>query len=152
MECSFINRTKQTWFKQYYPCLLEVSKKCEEVLELDDDYSISVIFVRSAKIKEINRQYRNINKVTDVISFALNDEIDDYEMIEENKDLGDIFINIDYVISQATAYGHSQKREIGFLFCHGLLHCLGYDHMTKEDEEVMFGLQNKIIDQVVSRD
>jgi probable rRNA maturation factor len=66
-------------------------------------------------------------------------------------DLGDIFINIDYARRQAKEYGHSEKREICFLFTHGLLHCLGYDHMTEKDEKEMFGLQDRILDPIVSR-
>ncbi len=108
--------------------------------------------VRSKKIKEINRDYRNIDRVTDVISFAINDQIDDYEMMETEKELGDVFINVDYAYLQAKEYGHSFEREFAFLFLHGLLHCLGYDHMQKEDEEVMFKIQDLIIDQVVKRE
>ena len=70
---------------------------------------------------------------------------------EETKDLGDLFINIDYARRQAREYGHSEAREFGFLFTHGLLHCLGYDHMTPEEEKEMFALQDRILDPLVSR-
>ena len=76
-----------------------------------------------------------------------------YEVIGRSaEDLGDLFINIDYARRQAKEYGHSYEREMGFLFTHGLLHCLGYDHMTESDEKVMFDLQKKILDPIVSRD
>ncbi len=70
---------------------------------------------------------------------------------EEEKDLGDLFINIDYAKKQAKEYGHSYQREIGFLFTHGLLHCLGYDHMEPKDEKVMFALQDQILDPIIKR-
>ena len=72
-------------------------------------------------------------------------------MVEGMNDLGDIFINIDYARKQAKQYGHSYRREIAFLFTHGMLHCLGYDHMKEEDEKVMFALQDDILDPVIDR-
>ena len=70
---------------------------------------------------------------------------------EEQSDLGDLFINIDYARRQAKRYGHSFLREVCFLFTHGLLHCLGYDHQTEEEEKEMFSLQEKILDPIVCR-
>ena len=113
------------------------------------DYVIYVTFVRSRSIHAINRDYRGIDRPTDVISFAIQDDLEDFE--EENKDLGDIFINIDYARKQAEEYGHSYEREICFLFTHGLLHCLGYDHMEEKDAEVMFKLQDEILDPIQPR-
>ena len=118
-------------------------------MKLDEDYEISVTFVRSRTIHTINRDYRGIDRPTDVISFAIQDDLEDFE--EENKDLGDIFINIDYARKQAKEYGHSYEREICFLFTHGLLHCLGYDHMEEKDAEVMFKLQDEILDPIQPR-
>ena len=104
----------------------------------------NVIIVDNPKIHEINKEYRNIDRETDVISFALEDEksfnTTDVRM------LGDIYISIDKVRSQAKEYGHSFKRELYFLSIHGLLHLLGYDHMTEEDEKVMFGKQEEVLD------
>ena len=79
-----------------------------------------------------------------MISFAEIDS-DDYDYLCDEVNLGDIFINVDRVYSQAKKYGHSIKREFIFLFIHGLLHLLGYDHMEKEDEKIMFALQDKIV-------
>ena len=152
MNIVITNKTRSKEFKPYYYLFDQVAKVAEKELELKDDYTISVILVRSKKIKEINRDYRNIDRVTDVISFAINDQIDDYEMMETEKELGDVFINVDYAYLQAKEYGHSFEREFAFLFLHGLLHCLGHDHMQKEDEEVMFKIQDLIIDQVVKRE
>ena len=112
-------------------------------LELDN-CEFNIIFVDNKRIHEINKEYRNIDRETDVISFALEDEMD-----IEYKDfrlLGDIYISIDKAISQADEYGHAVLREVCFLATHGILHLLGYDHMNKEDEEKMFSLQNKLLD------
>ncbi len=108
------------------------------------DASFSVIIVDNEKIHEINKTYRGIDRPTDVISFAL-EEDEDYEVKERL--LGDIYISIDKVYEQAKSYGHSVKRELFFLVTHGFLHLLGYDHMEKKDEEVMFPLQEKILNE-----
>ncbi len=130
------------------------NEKLEEIKELDDytkyllgymhvDASFSVIIVDNDKIHEINREYRGIDRPTDVISFAL-EENEEYEIKERL--LGDIYISIDKVYEQAKEYNHSVKRELFFLVTHGFLHLLGYDHMNKEDEEKMFSLQEEILD------
>ena len=108
-----------------------------------DNCVFSIIFVSEKEIQRINKEYRKIDKITDVISFAFEDN----ENISYNnvRVLGDIYICIPRMISQAKEYGHSEKRELAFLTVHGLLHLLGYDHQTKEDEEVMFGLQELIL-------
>ena len=107
------------------------------------DSIMSIIIVDNKTIHEINKQYRNIDRETDVISFAL----EEGETIEEPvKTLGDIYISIDKVYEQAKEYNHSVKRELFFLVTHGFLHLLGYDHMVKEDEEKMFSLQEEILD------
>ena len=127
-----------------------IAKRTEKELKLANDLEISVTFVRSRTIHIINRDYRGIDRPTDVISFAIRDGLEDF-IPDEEKDLGDLFINIDYVRKQAREYGHSEKRELGFLFTHGLLHCLGYDHMNPEDEKKMFALQDRILDPIISR-
>ena len=144
MMVNIINRTKYNDFEEYYPLIERYYKKTLKVLELEDNYATSLIICGPVSIRRINREYRNIDKVTDVISFAL---LDDEETVEYEDDieLGDIFINRNRVISQAEEYGHSVKREFVFLFVHGLLHLFGYDHMNKEDEKIMFGLQKKIV-------
>ena len=144
MMVNIINRTKYNDFEEYYPLIERYYKKTLKVLELEDNYATSLIICGPVSIRRINREYRKIDKVTDVISFAL---LDDEETVEYEDDieLGDIFINRNRVISQAEEYGHSVKREFVFLFVHGLLHLFGYDHMNKEDEKIMFGLQKKIV-------
>lgn len=130
------------------------NEKLDEINELDAytkylleymkiDASFSVIIVDNAKIHEINKQYRGIDRPTDVISFAL-EEDENYEV--KMRLLGDIYISIDKVYEQAKEYNHSVKRELFFLVTHGFLHLLGYDHMEKDEEEEMFSLQEKILD------
>lgn len=103
----------------------------------------NIIFVDNAKIHELNKQYRDVDKSTDVITFAL----EDHEDIEfaDGRVLGDIYISIDKAKEQAKEYGHSLKRELAFLCIHGFYHLLGYDHMTKEDENVMFAKQEEVL-------
>ena len=104
----------------------------------------NVIIIDNDSIHKINKEYRGIDRPTDVITFALEDnkKIDTPEV----RILGDIYISYDKVISQAQEYGHSTKRELCFLGVHGLLHLLGYDHMNKKDEEEMFSLQKELLD------
>lgn len=109
-----------------------------------NDVMFNVIFVDNNTIREINREYRGIDRETDVISFALEDNED--ITFEFGRLLGDIYISVDKMKEQALEYGHSELREMAFLTVHGLLHLLGYDHMTKEDEEVMFKEQELILD------
>jgi len=108
---------------------------------LDNCY-FDVVFVNNKEIKEINKKYRNKDKVTDVISFALQD---DYEMNVTPKMLGDIYISIDKAYGQAREYKHTNLREVLFLALHGLLHLLGYDHI-KDDAE-MFEKQEVILNE-----
>ncbi len=103
----------------------------------------SIIFVTDEEIHEMNKNYRQVDRVTDVISFALEDNED--VVYDDIRMLGDIYICIDQMKRQAIDYGHSEKRELSFLAVHGLLHLLGYDHMTEEDEKVMFSLQELIL-------
>lgn len=115
-----------------------IQKVFEPIL---DDKIFSIIFVDDQKIQELNRTYRKVDRVTDVISFALCDDPEN----EFEDELGDIFIDIEQAKRQAADYGHSIEREVAFLAVHGYLHLCGYDHMTKEDEEVMCRKQEEIL-------
>lgn len=136
----------------------EVFNETDEKIDLEEEKKIieyalkykklnnvvfNVIFVNNETIRQINKEYRNIDKETDVISFALedNEEI----TFEFGRLLGDIYISVPKMQSQAKEYGHSVTREMAFLTIHGLLHLLGYDHMTKEDEKIMFKEQELIL-------
>ena len=106
--------------------------------------TFNVIFVDSDKIRELNKTYRNIDRETDVISFALEDGEANINF-EFGRLLGDIYICVPKMKAQAKEYGHSIAREMGFLTVHGLLHLLGYDHMSKEEEKIMFAKQEEIL-------
>lgn len=104
----------------------------------------NIIFVSNEKIHEINFNYRGVDKVTDVISFALEDANDVKE--PGMRILGDIYIAINVAYNQAEIYGHSNIREICFLATHGILHLLGYDHMEEEEEKIMFTKQKELLE------
>lgn len=106
---------------------------------------ISFIIVDNENIRKINNEYRHIDRATDVITFASIDDALDDEIPEE---LGDIFISWEKVIEQANEYGHSVLREFSFLVTHGLLHSLGYDHQNENDEALMFGIQDEILNKL----
>ncbi len=107
------------------------------------DAIFSIIFVNNEEIHKMNKETRGVDRPTDVISVALEDAPDDFD---EMRVLGDIFISIPKMQEQAKVYGHSEKRELSFLVVHGMLHLLGYDHTkSKEEEKIMFDLQDKIL-------
>ena len=132
----------------------------QDILELDEvknvlykamekenleNTSFNLIIVDNEYIHELNKNYRHIDRETDVITFALEDD-DTLIVGGDERILGDIYISIDKAKSQALEYGHSLLRELSFLAVHGFYHLLGYDHMTKEDEEVMFKKQDEVLD------
>lgn len=105
----------------------------------------NVIIVNNEYIHYLNKEYRNIDRPTDVISFALEDNKE--ENFTNVRILGDIYISIDKAKEQSNEYGHSLDREMCFLALHGLLHLLGYDHMNKKDEKIMFEKQELILNE-----
>lgn len=132
----------------------------EEIVELDtvekvlysaiakeklDNVVFNLIIVDNKYIHELNKMYRNIDRETDVITFALEDE-DTIIIPGDERILGDIYISIDKAKSQAEEYGHSLLRELSFLAVHGFYHLLGYDHQTEEEEKIMFGKQEEVLD------
>lgn len=136
------------------PAAIELVKKVltyvaeQEGIEKDAELSIS--FVSDEEIQEINRTYRGKDQPTDVISFAMQEQGEGEIQIvgEEFVILGDIIISMDRTKEQAAEYGHSFERELAFLATHGLLHLIGYDHMTEEDEKEMFAKQEKYLQAV----
>ena len=121
--------------------LIDFALKYNEI----ENAIFNIIIVNEDTIRYLNKNYRNKDSVTDVISFALED---DKSFIETNvRVLGDIYICLEKAKLQALEYGHSFLRELSFLTIHGLLHLLGYDHMNKDDEEVMFKLQEMILNE-----
>ena len=129
----------------------DLMNKCIiESLNLENftqNVEISLSIVNNEEIKEINNLHRNIDKETDVLSFPL---LDDFENIDYNTNhpipLGDIIISIEKAIAQANEYNHSLMRELCFLTVHSMLHLLGYDHMEKAEEEIMFKKQEEVLE------
>ena len=111
-----------------------------------DEAIFNIIIVDNDYIHKLNKEYRNIDRETDVITFALEDD-DSIIVGDEVRVLGDIYISIDKAREQAKEYNHSLKRELSFLAVHGFYHLLGYDHETKEEEEVMFKKQEAVLDE-----
>jgi len=131
-------------FEQDYLAIIETTLK---YLQIDDDVELSAVLVDDQRIHDINRDYRHIDRATDVISFALEDS-EQFYVEGMPRSLGDIFISVDHAKAQAKEYGHSLRREMCFLFTHGLLHLLGYDHMNEDDEKEMFAVQDAILNQL----
>ncbi|WP_100406757.1 rRNA maturation RNase YbeY [Bacillus solitudinis] len=128
--------------------VMDIVKKGTEMEGLAGEVELSISFVDNKRIQEINRQYRDKDQPTDVISFALNEQ-DEEELDIVSEDmpnvLGDIIISVPRIQEQATEYGHSFERELAFLTIHGFLHLLGYDHETEEEEKEMFSRQEEIL-------
>lgn len=133
-------------YEEKYQRLTEIAL---DILKLKFSPIVSISFVNNKYIHKINKKYRGIDRETDVISFAFLDNLTNRDELLKSGGvvaLGDIYISIDKAQEQAQTYGHPLERELSFLYVHGLLHLLGYDHMNKEDEEVMFSLQEKILE------
>lgn len=143
MEIGLFNETNYD-LSEYLDEIKKVLSRGLKVLKIDEAI-FNVIFVDNDYIHELNKNYRNIDRETDVITFALED---DKTFNPEIRILGDVYISIDKAISQSEEYNHSLRRELCFLAVHGLLHLLGYDHMKKEEEEVMFKLQEDILNEM----
>ena len=132
-------------YQAIYEALLEKTLKH---LSLNFDPYISVTIVDNDYIHEINRTYRHKDAPTDVISFAFMDDNPERDNLFHSGKmvvLGEIYISYQKAEQQAQDYGHSLERELKFLFVHGLLHLLGYDHMNEKDEKIMFALQDEIL-------
>ena len=146
LKLSCINKTKSALLPGDYRAL--AGRVCRACLDCEPDSAekseVAVTIVDDSEIRELNREYRGIDSATDVLSF---------EMGEENPEtgavmLGDIIISIDSAVHQSQEYEHSLERELAFLTIHGMLHLLGYDHMTEEEEKVMFAKQDEILERL----
>ncbi|MDY4588927.1 MAG: rRNA maturation RNase YbeY [Oscillospiraceae bacterium] len=122
---------------------------------IDDTAEVSVTLVDNEGIRQLNKEHRDIDRETDVLSFPLGDD-DGYEIDPDNDAimLGDIVISLEKAAQQAQEYGHSYRREVAFLITHSLFHLLGYDHVNSEEEEKeMFGKQEKVLEKLgITRD
>lgn len=144
---------------EYEKTIKKVVDKCFEVENLQNtNLYISITLTNPEEIKTINKQYRNINKATDVLSFPMFEK-DELETKIKNKDyvcedvLGDIIISIEKVQEQAEEYGHSFERELSYMIVHGFYHLMGYDHIKEEDKKVMRPKEEKVLNDLkIKRD
>lgn len=116
-----------------------IRRVCDEVGRVygpEEPWEMSVLLCDNKRIHELNREYRHIDRPTDVLSFALN-EGDEVNGEAESQLLGDLVISLERTAEQAKEYGHPFERELAYLTVHGCLHILGYDHMTEEDKKEM---------------
>ena len=131
-------------------------KAALEYMDFPLKSEVSVMFTDDEEIHELNRMHRGVDRPTDVLSFPLFEYDENGDITEDDLDfnpngemlLGDIVISLETASRQAQEYGHSFEREIGFLTVHSMLHLFGYDHMTPEDEEEMFGYQREILERM----
>lgn len=146
MQIDFIDETNSLTNKEKKDVeqLLQLAAEMEKVKERAE---LSITFVDNESIRSLNKEYRGIDRETDVLSFALNDgeEEVDHDFEEMPKLLGDIVVSVEKAATQAEEYGHSYQRELGFLVVHGFLHLLGYHHEEKEAEKIMFARQEQIL-------
>ncbi|MDE5617819.1 MAG: rRNA maturation RNase YbeY [Ureaplasma sp.] len=134
---------KKIRLKHYQKLLITIANHTYKKLNLKGEIIFDCSFVNAKKIREINNQYRKKDYPTDVISFALWDN-----KTNQTDLLGELYICYEKIVEQHRKYHHSFKREISFLFLHGLLHLLGYDHMNEKDEKIMFNLQDIILNEL----
>lgn len=143
--------------EQHQQIILDVIELTAKHLGLSIESEVDISIVDNDTIHQLNKQYRGIDRPTDVLSFALTEgdeemgfefamEADeDFESLPEH--LGDIIISYPKIVEQAADYGHSFERELAFLTVHGFLHLNGYDHQTEAEEKEMFGIQNEVLEE-----
>ncbi|MBM6754275.1 MULTISPECIES: rRNA maturation RNase YbeY [Lactobacillaceae] len=149
MELTIFDHSQGKLSEQQKALAKDLLAKAATKLNLPANAELSLTLVRNPEMKDLNRKYRGVDRATDVISFAINDD-QDFAVPAELKDelpmdLGDLFISLDKVQEQALFLGHSEEREFGFLLVHGFLHLNGYDHEKPADEAKMFKLQEEIL-------
>lgn len=153
MEIIFDDRQE---FKKLEDSIMEnikaVMKECLAYEGYSDDYEVSLSFVTNDEIKELNNNFRGIDKVTDVLSFPMLTD-DEFDIEYEEESLGDIVISVERASEQAEEYGHSLEREICFLVCHSMFHLLGYDHMEEDEAKDMHAREEAVLQKLsITRD
>lgn len=142
------NRTKEVFSVELSDVIEKLIQQSLEYEMFEKPCEVSVSIVDDNEIRQINNQFRNIDRATDVLSFPLLtfEEGEVFDLNEKDEVLlGDIIISLERAREQALEYGHSLKREVAFLTAHSMLHLLGYDHMEEEEEKEMFAKQNEIL-------
>ena len=157
MTITIEEETQVSFDFDYKKVIESVINQAMDYKECPYEAEVSVVLTDNAAIKEINKEFRQIDNPTDVLSFPLvdYDEPGNFDFLEERDDcfnpesgelmLGDIVISVEKVFEQAEKYGHSPERELAFLTAHSMLHLFGYDHMTKEEAAVMEQGQEEIL-------
>ena len=141
IEIILSNETKEE-LKENYESIINIAiNKAGEIMELKDDWEVSVSIVSPEDIRMLNRDYRGVDEVTDVLSFPL-----DFDVDVPMKMLGDIVINLEKIESQALEFNHSEERELSYLTVHSMLHLLGFDHIDEEDRVEMRKKENEIME------
>ncbi len=125
--------------EEYKKLICDVVQEAARIEDFTNHSEVNVLIVDNEAIREINKEHRDIDRATDVLSFPMED-------FEEDGILGDLVISSERAEEQRIDYGHSIEREISFLTAHGMLHLFGYDHMTEEEEKEMFAKQEQILE------
>lgn len=134
ISINYSNETKENLEDTYIEIIERAIDGTVKVMEMNKDYEVSVSLVDGKSIKKLNKEYRGVDKVTDVLSFPLDFETDiDLPLIM----LGDVVINLEKIKEQAVEYGHSELRELSYLTVHSMLHLIGYDHIEEDDQKEM---------------
>ncbi len=152
METMIINQQDKINFgPELEQTIIKVVNATAQSRNVPANSELSILLVDNEYIQELNAIYRNLNEVTDVLSFAMNELTEDEPEFDFSNDLnvlGDIVVSLEKASSQSTEYGHSLEREVGFLIVHGILHLLGFDHDTEDGEKIMQDLQTTILHSV----
>ena len=133
---------------------IEITSELEKIIEsvvveslkvegLSQDVEVSISFVENEEIKELNREYRGIDEITDVLSFPM-----DSHIVVPIPLLGDIIISMEKTIEQANEFGHSINREISYLIAHSMFHLMGYDHIEEDDKKIMREKEKNIMEKI----
>lgn len=132
--------------KAPYTLILRCCEAVAQAEGLSSPWEVSVLVTESERVHELNREFRNIDRTTDVLSFPLFDDVG------SPKQLGDIVLNRDKIYSQAREYGHSYERELAFLTVHSMLHLLGYDHEEEQEARIMRKREEAVLKDICPRD
>ena len=139
---------------EYEKTISKVLEKCFEVEHLPiDKLLVSIILTESENIRKLNKEYRNLDKATDVLSFPMFEKEEIDGMVQErtweyNDILGDMVISIPQVEIQAKDYGHSFERELSYMVVHSFYHLMGYDHIKEEDKELMRPKEESVLNEL----
>ena len=148
LELYYKNIEEKLEYKNLISNVVNMCFKVENIEKIN--LYISITLTTPQEIRKINKEYRNIDKETDVLSFPMFEKNELDEMVQEQKNeipetIGDIIISIERVREQAKEYGHSFERELAYMVVHGFYHLMGYDHMQEEDKKIMREKEEKVL-------